>query len=412
MMMAVYRRDKLDQRDDTANAKQGTRAPHSTLVFLGTRLSTPFAFSFLVNAVVYIHHVGHSSRGRGHSQTIDRPQRRQVSPSHMRDIVVKYLSASHGTDLKAKVNGVNELRTYVDRVRDVEGLSNLTALAPGFLQLLRVGEPAFVKESPELVFRKTLIDVILRMLYADVTHFPFLLFFGLVIHLIRHDNEDNAISALKALADCARMLKPIPPDTFIDFSSAFSEVCRNVHQHALELFTSAPPPAHLVTPAIRSIRTLTEITNVVVAFVSSHRGLPHPAFQNVLPLNFQILQLEIPVQKQAREEHEMTNAIWAGMSPAITNAQDYEDLLLCQSRVSSCFQSFKANTHLPCRWHTMDSSCYVSHLITSVLGVTLSWHVRCAFFKTSQYMRTIPERYISMLKELAYYFAEDFRRIY
>jgi transformation/transcription domain-associated protein len=175
----------------------------------------------------------------------------------------------------------------------------------------------------------------LRVFYVDAGRFPYVLFFSFVLHTVRNDNEDNAVAALKALCDCARMLKTVPESSLDELSPLFSEVCRNLIQSVPELFAAGRPPSdpQVLHPAVRSSRVVTEIMNMILSYLQAHRQLPTKNLMGALTVNFQLLSVEIPVQKQTRENHEAMGGIWAGMSPDITNTKEYEDMTLCLIRV-------------------------------------------------------------------------------
>jgi transformation/transcription domain-associated protein len=211
----------------------------------------------------------------------------------------------------------------------------LSALVPQLLQILRTGHPSFVKDEPEYNFRRTILDIILRVMYADAARFPYHHFFSAALHIVRTDNEENATAVLKTLADCGRVMKSMPAESLAELSPLFSELCRNLVQFAPSLFTPdrpAPDP-QAVPSGMRSVRVVTEMTNVILAYVNVNRVLPTPNLLGVLGVNFQILEFEVPIQKQTRQEHERLGGVWAGMSPQVTNEKEYEDLMVCQTRV-------------------------------------------------------------------------------
>lgn len=52
------------------------------------------------------------------------------------------------------------------------------------------------------------------------------------------------------------------------------------------------------------------------------------------PSNFsQVILLEAPAQKKAREDCEAMGGIWAGMAPTIKNKQVYSDFIHAQTKV-------------------------------------------------------------------------------
>jgi transformation/transcription domain-associated protein len=62
------------------------------------------------------------------------------------------------------------------------------------------------------------------------------------------------------------------------------------------------------------------------------------AVQATIAPAFEVLALEAPAQKQAREDYEAMGGIWAGMAPSIKNSSAYSDFIHTQIKV--CFPTF------------------------------------------------------------------------
>jgi transformation/transcription domain-associated protein len=117
----------------------------------------------------------------------------------------------------------------------------------------------------------------------------------------------------------------------------FQTLSRHIPSLATEYLSegSSVLEANVVLPSMRSFKVLKEMGIVVSAFMRDQRQSIVTLIQNSLPLHFEVLAVEAPAQKKARENYEAMGGFWSGMSETIPNAQAYSDLILAQVKVGS-----------------------------------------------------------------------------
>jgi transformation/transcription domain-associated protein len=245
----------------------------------------------------------------------------------------------HAPDLETRLKTISELRDLYDIIKVSDSAPNMAALLARLLEVLRTEPAAFRKESLEYRFRKALLDLVIRGGFTDPQRFPVEAIFTILLHLIRHDNEDNAVACLKALGEASRQLKAIPAESLKEYSALLQECCHNLAALIPQLFSEGSPALdpEEVRPAAQSFQTVHEMVNIIVTYMQVCRALaiPHPDFLKLLPDYVQFIGAESPLQKKAREDYESMGNVWSGMAADMPNAQEYEHMLSSRGRVRS-----------------------------------------------------------------------------
>jgi transformation/transcription domain-associated protein len=210
-------------------------------------------------------------------------------------------------------------------------------MVPALLDLLRSGEVAFHKDAREYHFRRVLIEILHRISCSDVIRSQAQFLFKGMLYLLRHDNEENGVTCCKILMDLFRSFRPLTEELVAELMSVFQLVLHNMRSLVDELLSeeSAQLDEKALLPSVRSFKVLAEMGMVIVSLSSGTRNLNvvAPAVQTTLPLNFDVLMLESPAQKIARENYEAMGGFWAGMAPTLKNHQAYVDFISAQIKV-------------------------------------------------------------------------------
>ncbi|OCH94107.1 atypical/PIKK/TRRAP protein kinase [Obba rivulosa] len=245
--------------------------------------------------------------------------------------------ADPGIDLKTKYTVACELREMIDTVRDAESARVLPHMIPVLLDILRSGEPSFNRDSLEYQFRRCLLDILHRIPSGEVIRQQILSLFHGMLHLLRHDNEENGIICCKTIMDLFRSFRTLNEDLLGEFMGILHALLQNVKGLVEELLSedSRLMESNMLLPASRSFKVLSEMAIVVVAFLQMHRNMVQPVLQSTLPLTFEFVSLESPAQRKAREDFEAMGGFWAGMAPTIKNVQAYTDLIVAQTKMLS-----------------------------------------------------------------------------
>lgn len=244
--------------------------------------------------------------------------------------------AEGNADIKTKHAAACELRELIDTAKE-EALRAYATMIPVLIQVLRNGEAVFKRDTTEFQFRRVLLEILNRVQFGESNRQQSLALTDGLLFLLRHDNEDNAVTCCKTLIEITRALKTVTDETVADFISTFQDICRNMSGvvHSLLADDSAPVDSNVLMPSIRSFKVLAEIGAVVITLAQYHRGVVDPGLMGMVPLNFQVLALESPTQKKAREDFEAMGGVWAGPAPNHVNPGIFSDFILAQGKTVS-----------------------------------------------------------------------------
>ncbi|KAG6332834.1 hypothetical protein ID866_6255 [Astraeus odoratus] len=240
--------------------------------------------------------------------------------------------ADPGIDLKTKHTVACELREMIDTVRDADSARVFPQMIPVLLGILRSGEPSFHKDASEYQFRRVLLEVLHRVPYSDVIRPQALPLLSGMLHVLRHDNEENGVTSCKIIIDLLRSFRALTEELVAEFMSILQDVFRNIKGLVEETLSEDSPELNpnVVMPSIRSFKVLAEMGMVVVTFSQSHRPMVVTMIQTTLGLNFEVLALESSAQRKAREDYEAMGSYWTGMAPTIKNPHTYADFINAQ----------------------------------------------------------------------------------
>lgn len=242
----------------------------------------------------------------------------------------------------------------IDTVRDSDSARVFPQMIPVLLEILRSGEAAYHKDSLEYQFRRVLLEVLHRIPYNDPIRPLALPLLSGMLHTLRNDNEENGVTSCKIIIDLLRSFRALTEDLVSEFVSILQDVFHNISGLVQETLAedSAILDANVVMPSIRSFKVLAEMGMVVVTFSQSHRSMVATLIQTTLDRNLEVLTLESPAQRKAREDREAMGLYWAGMAPTIKNPQAYADFITAQIKVST-HMFVKRFSQMYLRWSRM-----------------------------------------------------------
>lgn len=223
----------------------------------------------------------------------------------------------------------------IDTVRDADAGRVYPHMIPVLLEILRSSEIAFHKDAPEYQFRRVLLEILHRVTTSDGTRTQALPLVKGMLDLLRRDNEENGVTCCKTIIDIIRAFRILTEEFVAEFVSILLEVFQNVKGLVVELLSEDSPSldTNIVLPSMKSFKVLAEMGMVLVTFSQTHRQYVSPLVKGTLPLTFEVLALEAPAQKKAREDFEAMGGFWAGISPTIRNVQAYTDFITSQIKV-------------------------------------------------------------------------------
>ncbi|KIK68099.1 hypothetical protein GYMLUDRAFT_36928 [Collybiopsis luxurians FD-317 M1] len=245
--------------------------------------------------------------------------------------------ADPSIDLTTKNAVACEIRDLLDTIRDTDSLRVIPWLIPTLLDLLRTGEPVFRKDIPEFQFRKVLLEILTRMPVGEPARTQCPSIVECIFHLLRNDNEDNVILACKIYVDLVRNYRCLTEDNLNNFTSIFQEA-----QHRLEALVekyltedSTVIDPNIVFAGMDSPKVVAEMSLDMALFSQAGRTMIIPAIKNTIQSSFNLLDLESPAQKKAREDSEAMGTVWTGMSSTIKNPTIYQDFISAQIKMLS-----------------------------------------------------------------------------
>ncbi|KAG0235555.1 hypothetical protein B0O80DRAFT_498171 [Mortierella sp. GBAus27b] len=267
-----------------------------------------------------------------------------------------------GLELSLKVKIATELRDSVEIFQSVEYARFLSILMPVFTDILMNGQPVFVSHALEQKLRGTILEIVHRFPHNDSfrQYAPDLL--KLLMHLLRVENEDNAVICLKTIIDLHRSYKQILESQVQPFIDIVQEMYRNMEQTVKDNFdnpgtplgqtpggpsalTSPRPvspaselsdqPSKVLAKSLFSFKVLTECPIIVVLLFQTHRQFVNPNIATFIPLIIQTLGLQASQQAEAQRLAAAHGEVFVGVSPAIRNRSVYTDFIVAQVKTMS-----------------------------------------------------------------------------
>ncbi|KAJ7498882.1 hypothetical protein FB451DRAFT_1427318, partial [Mycena latifolia] len=237
-------------------------------------------------------------------------------------------------DITTKIQFATEIREMLDTPRDSDSFRALVYLIPTTLTLLRSVAVVLDKKAMEYSFRRVLVEIINRLPFHENVRPRVDEIFNCMIHVLRTDNEENGVTCCKTLVDLIRNYRITSGQNMTDFFALFQESCSNMTGLVVEVLSVNSPPINPddVLPCLRSFKGLVEMGQVMASFMQIQRAAtPNETLGPAL----QVVALESPAQKAARENLEAMGGFWSGMSPDIQNTVQYSDFLSAQAKILS-----------------------------------------------------------------------------
>lgn len=190
------------------------------------------------------------------------------------------------SDLKTKVTVACELRDLIDTVKDPDASRVIPHMIPVLVDCLRSGEASYQKDTLEYAFRKALLEVLQRIPSNDAIRPQANALFSGMLHVIRTDNEENAIICCKILSDLTRAYRPLGEDLGKEVFAMFQERCRGLHPLVQAALSEDSPQLDgvAIVPSGQSLKVFYEMSVVLYTLLQLQR----PAVASCLQEPFQI----------------------------------------------------------------------------------------------------------------------------
>ena len=248
-------------------------------------------------------------------------------------------------ELRVKHLVACEIREMLDTIRDSDSARSLPYLVPALVGLLQSGDPAFQKDSADYQFRRVLFEILNRLPVNESVRTHVNSIFNCMLHILRHDNEENGVTACKTLVDLVRSYRILADEGLKEFIAIFHEVFRHMKGHVEQYLSedSALLDTNTTLPALHSFKVLGEMGMVMVIMAQVHGAQVSPTIQSTTSQAFATLALESPAQNKARTDYEAMGGNWAGMAPTIKNPFIYSDFIHGQIKVAQKLEGLLKN---------------------------------------------------------------------
>lgn len=184
------------------------------------------------------------------------------------------------------MEAATELRDLVESVRDAEGQRVFPHMLNVLLDILRNNEPAFKKDTTEYQFRRVLVEIIHRIPPNEAMRQSLNAVTATLLHVLKNDTEENAVTCMKILIDVARTLKAISEEHVKEFLAHVQEMLKTVQRNAVEYLSeeSLALDANTSLPSSRSFKVMSEAPVVVVLFSQIYRQVFLPFVPELLKI--------------------------------------------------------------------------------------------------------------------------------
>ncbi|CAO3646013.1 unnamed protein product [Mucor fragilis] len=264
-----------------------------------------------------------------------------------------------------KVTIANELRDQVEVFQTLEYARFLATLIPVFVDILQNGNPVFQSNVPEQKLRNIILEIIYRLPQTETLKEYALELCKMLLHLLRVENEDNAVVCVKIIIDLHRSFRHVLEDQVQPFLDIVQEIFRNMEQTVQDVFDAPSTPIGSATPGTNSLlatsprpnspaaaelpespskplpksmfsfKVLTECPIIVVLLFQSHRRFATENIMKFVPLIFQTLSLQAKPQAEAANAAQARGQVFVGVSSEIKNRSVYNDFIVAQVKTMS-----------------------------------------------------------------------------
>ncbi|KAI9209824.1 uncharacterized protein BJ171DRAFT_609195 [Polychytrium aggregatum] len=261
-------------------------------------------------------------------------------------------------DAKVKVVIIGELKDTLDfsQIQDTSGY--LALLIPAFSSILENVSPAFYASAPEHKLRNSVLEIIHRIPTNEALREFVPNLMSSFVHLLKVDNEENAVICLKIIVEFHKIYKAALEDYVQPFFDIVQDMYKNMDAAVQEAFdvpllsqstdrpsspsadqsenaaskTSTTKP---LQKSVMSFKVLTECPIIIALLFQLHRKYVQSNVTIFVPLIIKVLALQPKLQKEAHAHAEAAGIIFVGVSPKITNRTAYAELKALQVKTVS-----------------------------------------------------------------------------
>jgi transformation/transcription domain-associated protein len=190
----------------------------------------------------------------------------------------------------------------VDSVRDAEASRVFPHMLSVLLDILRNTEPSMKKDTLEYQFRRVLVEIINRIPASEALRPHANKLAMTMLHILRTDTEDNAVTCVKTIVDMVRSLKVLTDEHVASFLKYFQELLGSVPELVNTYLCEGSPVLNPNDPfpGTKSFKVLIEAPIAVVLFSQAHRQIATPIITEIVPLATDVSRLVFPTYNTTR----------------------------------------------------------------------------------------------------------------
>ncbi|CAI2169805.1 6786_t:CDS:10 [Funneliformis geosporum] len=271
--------------------------------------------------------------------------------------------------IKLKLTIAINLRDSIEAYQNADYSHFLKVLIPVLKKILEGEPPVFDSNSEEQKLRNLLLEVLYRLPQNDSLKTYATELLQLLMHLLRIENEENAVICLKIIIELHRSYKLLLEDQVQPFLDIVKEMYVNMEQAVKDAFdspgSSATPgastpiqsivlvpssrptspvsdvttneaaPNKVLARSLHSFKVLTECPIIVVLLFQSYRKSVNTNIQNFVPLIIKTLGLQARPQAEAQEASRAKGEIFVGVAPGIKDRAKYTEFIVTQVKTMS-----------------------------------------------------------------------------
>ncbi|KAJ3404672.1 hypothetical protein HDU80_002517 [Chytriomyces hyalinus] len=255
------------------------------------------------------------------------------------------------TAIKFKI--ASEIRYSIEIVHTPEYPRFLTYFIPAFSHVLTEMPPAFLNSSPEHKLRNVILEIFHRLPLTESLRTYATDLMTVLMHVLRSDNEENAVVALKVIVELHKTYKHELEAHVQEFFDLVLEMYRGMRKAVADTFDD--PDATVYQPApqfaatgnasedpnrefgksMTSFKVLTECPIIIALLLQVHRSFVNANVPQFVPLIMEALLLQPLHQREAHEEAAQNNTVFFGVSPKIKNRAAYSEFKALQVKTAS-----------------------------------------------------------------------------
>ncbi|KAH3687065.1 hypothetical protein WICPIJ_001938 [Wickerhamomyces pijperi] len=279
------------------------------------------------------------------------------------------------SDYKVKHSVISELSDVIesfDQLKDLEHYNSV--IFPIYLDLLRTVPVSFNSSSQDHKLRNAVLEIINRSQLGEVFKYNVDSTTETLQEVLKTDNEENGVLALRILTSLFKNHKTLLSEKAEGLVDLIIEMYKNMAPLVESTFSieeqqkvqqqssnnaasssedemntgdsSSSSANEVLARSMHSFKIIAECPIAMVTITSTYNTLAPTTLPKFFPHIIDILKLEVPQQKAARELKESQNQLQISISDDILNRSAFGDFIVCQVKAMSFLSYLLIREHI------------------------------------------------------------------